>query len=419
MNVTAVDSSKIKFFDYFFMFCMVIYAGSATVFARSLGNISTIGNAFGMIMTLVLFIKGNLRVTKNYIRIIVVFSCYAIITFINNKMINPLWYSQWIIWLTIASCICLYYKERLFICYETVLFHLSLVALLFWLLYLLSPEIVNTIVSVCEFSKPYTDEGNVLKNMIVYTLPNTEFYSNNYSSVIRNPGFAWEPGAYSCFICLAIFCNVLRTNFKIKSNLSLIVLVIALLSTQSTTGLAVFAVMLLVWLIINKRFWYAFLVLPFAIFLVSQEFVMDKFFDEYNALSDVEWQNKSAAIGRLASLQIEWKEFLRHPLIGVGGYEGGTWLAKHGYDVVTISGLGHMLSRFGAIMSLLFFLLLIKSSKCINRLFGTNNGCLLIVAIVGMMISYGLWKQPIYIVFWICCCFNNWNDKIVFDTINN
>lgn len=413
MGITAVDKSKVKFFDYFFMFCMVIYAGSATVFARSLGNVSTIGNAFGLILTLILFVKGNLKITRNYLKIIVVFSCFAVITFIRNGMINPLWYSQWIIRLTIASCICLYYKENLFVCYETVLFHLSIVGIAFWSVQLFFPDLIYSIVRAFEFSRPYTEDGNVAMNMIVYTIGVDGRQTSDYSSLIRNPGFAWEPGAFSCLICLALFCNVLRTNFKFKRNFPLFVFMIALLSTQSTTGLSMFAIMLLLWLIFNKKFSYAFLVLPLAVFLVSQEFVMGKFLDEYGALDNRDWKDASSAVGRLASFQLEWQEFMRHPLIGLGGYEGGTWLKLHGYDVVTISGIGDLLSRYGAIMSLLFLALLFKSARTMSDFCENKNGFLLIVVVIAMMISYGLWKQPIYIAFWAYCCFSNKKDLVL------
>ena len=80
---------------------------------------------------------------------------------------------------------------------------------------------------------------------------------------------------------------------------------------------------------------------------------------------------------------------------------------QHGYDnIATISGIGKLLSRYGAIMSLLFIILLVKSAKTINKLFNTNNGWILLVVIIGSMISYDSWMQPAVMIFWT---FGLWN----------
>ena len=109
----------------------------------------------------------------------------------------------------------------------------------------------------------------------------------------------------------------------------------------------------------------------------------------------------SGSVGRLFSLQLNFEEFLRHPIIGLGGYAEGTWLALHGYDIATISGIGHMLVYFGAVMTALFLVLLFKACKYIKEKTNSSNSWILFVVILGMMVSYNLWKQPLYIAFWM------------------
>lgn len=382
---------------------MFIYAGNATVFVRELGDLRTIGNAFAILITIVFWSVNKIKLRRPYYVSIAVFLLYAVITSINNKMINFRWISEWIIWLTMAYGICRGFKRRLFVVVETVLYHLCIISLACWFLDLISPDLMVRIVQTFEFSRPYGSEEktNVLANMIFYTINTERGSGKDFWFFMRNAGFAWEPGAYACFACLGIFCNMLRTNFKLRNNKSFWVFLLALLSSQSTTGFLIFLVTLVLWLIINKKYLYLLLLMPVIVVAFNLPFVRNKLFEEINNLQYIDARNASGAIGRLYSLQLNFEEFLRHPIIGLGGYAEGTWLAQQGYEVTTISGIGHMLVYFGAIMTALFLYLLVKSSKVIQKVMKSNNAWILIVVIIGMMVSYNIWRQPIYIAFWM------------------
>ena len=404
--VELLDKSRISLFNYFYLACIVLYAGKATVFARDLGDISTIGNAFALLLSIIFYFQNKIVFSKNYAKVIVVFLLYAAATSINNNMINPLWMSQWLIWITIAYFICQGFKERLFVAFETVLFHLSIIGVVLWTIQLVAPNIIAQLVKTFEFSKPYTEDGNVLANMIVYTLVNQDYGFSDFDLFARNAGFAWEPGAFASMICLAIFCNILRTNLSLKRNVSLWVFFVALFSTQSTTGFMIFMVMLAVWAIVNKKYIAIPLVIPAIIVLANLSFVNDKLLSEYEGLQNADFSGRSSgSFGRMYSFQLDFEEFLRHPILGLGGYQNGTWYKLQGYDFATISGIGHLLAYYGAIMTILFFYLLVRSCIKIKELFQTNNSFLLLVTIVGMMISYSLWGHPLYIAFWMFCVF--------------
>lgn len=400
--VKLLDKSRLSLFNYLYFASIVIYAGKATVFSRDLGNISTLGNAFALLLSIIFFFQNKIVFSKNYVRVIGIFLLYAAATSINNNMINPLWMSQWLIWITIAYFICQGFKERMFVVFETILFHLSIIGVVLWAIQLVAPNMIVQLVKTFEFSKPYTENGNVLANMIVYTLVNQDYGSTDFNLFNRNAGFAWEPGAFASMICLALFCNVLRTNLKFKGNTSLWVFLIALFSTQSTTGFMVFMVMLALWTIVNKKFVAIPIVIPAIIAMAGLSFVNDKFLSEYDSLQTADYSTRlSGSFGRMYSFQLDFEEFLRHPILGLGGYQNGTWYKLQGYEFSTISGIGHLLAYYGAIMTILFFCMLIKSCVRIKEFFNTNNAYLLLVAIVGIMISYSLWETPLYIAFWM------------------
>ena len=399
--IRLLDRSKIGWFNYFYIFCMLIYAGNATVFVRQLGDLSTIGNAFGILITIFFWFKNKIRLGQPYYISIAVFLFYAIITSVNNKMINPRWITEWIIWLTMAYGICQAFKERLFVVVESVLYQLCIIALVFWGIHLIIPDEMPEIVKAIQFSKPYEEECNVYANMIFYTVNSMQgSVGEEFRLFLRNAGFAWEPGAFSCMICLGIFSNILRTNFSLR-NRSLWVFLLALLSTQSTTGLSIMLLLVVAWLILNKKYRYLFLVVPVVIAAFNLPFVKDKIIFEIEISQYKDISDSYGAQGRLFSLQLDFEEFLRHPIIGLGGYSKGTWLAQNGYEIATISGIGNMLVTFGAIMTALFIGLLIKSCQVIQSVVRSNNAWFLLIVILGMMFSYGLWKQPIFIAFWM------------------
>lgn len=410
--LTLIDkTTKTSWFNYFFMFCIIaIYGGYATLFARELGDIRTLGNAFALFITIVFFIKNRIRFNQAFWISILVFLSYAAVTSLNNRMINGLWIMEWLIWLVIAYGICKGFGGKLFVVVETVLYHLCIIGFAIWVIHLFYPSFVENLAKLLEFSKPYNSEGNVFANMIVYTV-NTKAITAELGDmyfVLRNSGFAWEPGAFASYICLGVFCNILRNGLIIKGNTILIVFFVTLLSTQSTTGIMTLLLMLGIWLIVSRKILWGVLILPLALYAFSLPFVNDKLFEEINSIEYTDYTTMGkTSLGRTYSLVLNYEEFLRHPILGLGGYSGGTYYAKQGYEISLISGIGNLISQYGAIMSLLFIYLLVQSCKCIKELTGSPNAFILLAVILGMMYSYSIWTTPIYMAFWMFGAYNS------------
>lgn len=403
--IRLLDKTKVSWLDYLFVFCIIIYAGRATVFTRDLGDIRTLGNAFALVITFICFVHNRVRFTRQFFISIAVFLLYAILTSIKNKMINPFWISQWVIWLTISFVMCQGLGERLFVIVESALFQLCIIGLILWIIQLVKPVSIELLVRSLNFSKPYGGDyanNTVSANMIVYTLSSDVNSDSSFYFIKRNPGFAWEPGAFSSMICLGIFCNILRTNFRFYRNFPLLVFLVALFSTQSTTGFMTLFIMLIVWILVNKKYVWTIIVIPLLFAAFSLPFLRDKIIMEYQSLETINIsQIHGGSLSRTFSFILDFQEFLRHPIIGLGGWAGGSYLNQMGYEVAAISGIGDILVRFGAIMTLLFAGLLVNASKCISYIWGTPNSYILVVVVLAMMYSYNLWTAPLFIAFWM------------------
>ena len=214
--IRLLDNSRTSLFNYFYIFCILMYAGQATVFTRHLGDLFSLGNAFALIITFVFILINRIHLTKNYAYSLLVFLSYAAITSVINRQVNPMWIIEWIIQLTIAFCMCQEFGGKLLAVIETVLYHLCIIALFFWIIHIVAPDVMLSIVDTFEFSSPFDEDGNVYANILFYTVNKgtiTGSVSEYAIWLVRNPGFTWEPGAFASIICLGIFCNLVRTNF--------------------------------------------------------------------------------------------------------------------------------------------------------------------------------------------------------------
>lgn len=70
----------------------------------------------------------------------------------------------------------------------------------------------------------------------------------------RNSGMFWEPGAYQGYLNLALFFLLQKDNSYSDRRKRILILSLALLSTQSTTGYLVFGVIVIYYVLRNKKF---------------------------------------------------------------------------------------------------------------------------------------------------------------------
>lgn len=399
-----LDNTKVDFFNVFFVFVVVIYAASASLFVRKYGDIRTIGSWVYTIFLIAFILRNKLNLERKLIWALFIFFIYALLTTINNGVINAIWINKWILTLLSAYAICKVFGSRFFVIYESILYYLTIIALICWFFHLLLPDIFIPFAHAVSFSSSLIENTDLdTTNIIFYTINDEYHLSINTRLFLRNAGFAWEPGAFAVFLCFAIFCNGIRTGYRIKKNKSLLVFIVALVTTQSTTGFITLILMLFVWLIFKKKFALALIIIPLTLWVNSLPFMGEKIDDQQDYASDFSVLNIDPRyhynVNRFVAFILYFEEFLRHPVLGLGGYDDGTWLRRNGYDNISLaSGIGQMLAMYGAIMTLLYFLLVYQTIKRLRREVSTN-GILLIFPLVGMLVSYLIWLLPLFITF--------------------
>lgn len=299
-------------------------------------------------------------------------------------------------------------KENFPIYFFKVLGVLSFISLLFFLSFNLTGNII-----------PSIDLGRDNMSIVIYTFSLGDGLS-------RNSGMFWEPGAFAGILtlCLALNLNNL-SNYWYTNKFFLISIIIALLSTQSTTGYLVGFIILIFIFLKPKHFGISLVLLPLLISIgtyiyQSNEFLKDKIesqFEKSQTQNVGEFSNS-----RFGSLVFDWHYIQKHPFIG-NGLDKQTRYSDHQYLFIGEEGdaiaSGNSLSHYWASMGLFFiigyFVLIWKATVKKGKLFA-----LLIIFVVFLNLMGEQWfNYPLYLGLPFFMCFQDLKIKPSFSNINS
>jgi hypothetical protein len=410
---------SISLFDYFFVLILIIYAGYANEYIRVLSiQEHPMVFLFTIFITVILFLKHRVVFNKNFFLLLLFFLVYFLaITYKYNSFHPSIligYYSKFfIVYVTVKAL-----KLRLMVIYELLVFYLAIIALLMW-----SVQIVlggdtllgyfSMVPGIEEFSH-VTGDG---LNAIFYTVqPTTASILYGFMPP-RNCGFAWEPGGFAVYLCLAIFINLFMLEANKNTSKRLLVLILSLLTSQSTTGFIILIIILLFYFY-NKKlktFILAFPVIIIGLVLVfSLPFMSDKIMHLIQDANEVEiileagyGRESSLTPQRFSSFMIAFKNFLHDPVLGTGGFANAKWTDRIGVNVTVISGIGTLLTDFGLVGFLFFVLQTLRTSFYFSRQFKYKGGVLFFLIILGIAISYGILEMPLIMSLWIFALFES------------
>lgn len=401
------------FFDYFVVFISIVYLANVTTFVRST---DTWENIFGLLLPIIviaLYAVSNYTVfSKRFLYIIGGYFVYFILTTIQFRELHPRFFEIYFVSFLTGYVIYSTLKYRFFKIYGDLIFALSVFSLFFWSIQQVDPNAFNSLIKNFSFSKP--GSPNVLYNIIIYTVSDVTLFDQyviDFGSftLLRNAGFAWEPGAFACFINLAIYWNLIQNRFVLIRNFRLWIMILALLTTFSTTGYAIFIVIVLFYLY-NLRAKFVIAIAPAVVLVVlyisTLPFMLDKLqmVSEYNTDELIEnsiMYGTSHTPQRFQSFLIDMVDFKNNPILGYGGHNAARWTEKLGAQIATISGIGNLMAQFGIVGLLFFVISLIKTAQDTRNFFEYKGWFFLVIIMVMLSISYGILFNPIIMCFWM------------------
>ncbi len=212
-------------------------------------------------------------------------------------------------------------------------------------------------------SYQYTD------NVLFYTI---NPIGEGLVKLLRNSGPFWEPGAFAGFLIVALLFNIIRTG-KIAGKINL-VLFLGMISAFSTSGLIAMAFVWISYYLVQQSRLKRIVLVPLFLcgivyLFVSVEFLGDKIIRKLS-FTDKTYNT------RFKSAQIDLYDFSQSPLVGLGRSEqtrfGGETDKR---KIHRNNGVTNFLATYGAVIFLLYFILIYRGFKSLcwsyefNRLF--------------------------------------------------
>ena len=283
---------------------------------------------------------------------------------------------------------------------------LTMVSLVVWFLSLVVPSIMKSF--AMEFGIPSND---VSYSFILFNIS----YKIGEQWLVRNPGFCWEPGRYSCFLVIAMFFYLLQNGLNFKTR-KFWILAIGLASTFSTTGYAMFLALIFLWVIYEHKLNPLYIV-P-VIFLIAivwnlpfmEEKLMALQANEDTAMSSIDMMVYQAQHGsdryytpqRLQGLVLQWINLRNMPLLTGEGRNLTLHFINRTYGVnfALSEGVLGVLVRYGLVLGFFIYFCLFKSSMIFSKMGKQSFGVLFLVIYMMANISYYFWESPLFVVMW-------------------
>lgn len=337
--------------SYLLIVILLFFSGNPLI-AFVFGKFSTV---IGLTLTL-LIINKSIRLNKNFTKLILIIATGILIIgvfqYFKLGYVSLSGIINLVLKFLLGGIIIDYVKKQFVPIFFKVIADLSLISLVFYI-----------IVSIFGFVLPSITLGPEIKSYILYGT-SAELH------MFKNAGMFWEPGAYAGILtlCLALNYGNLR-NYFFEQPFKLGFIVLALLTTQSTTGYLVGAIIFLFLLFRGKNI----LIVPVFIFAIAYiyettDFLKEKIDLQIEKSSDQKVGEFSNT--RFGSLIFDWYYIQKHPFIG-NGLSEKTRYSEHQYlfvgekgDVIASgNGFTGYLASLGVFFIIGFFYFLWRAVK--------------------------------------------------------
>lgn len=433
-DTTGSYTPRISFFEYLCIFVLIIYAGHSNKFVLISSIFETpIATLMPVLLSAVLVIKWRVTFDKQFFIVIAGFIIYFIALSAKYSEVQPTFFLTYFFQFFIAFTIIRALAFGLFKIYEDIIYLLAIIAILFWIIQVIlgGDTLFGYFRSIPSIAVISNVSGGGL-NAFIYSVQPTST-SLIYSSFLpRNCGFAWEPGGFAVFLCLAIFSSLFLKSGEVKISKRFWIFSFALISTQSTTGYLMYMVIIFFYFFRKYRKLVLILspiILAVVIALFSLPFMTNKIVKLVNETNEIEaivvrtigWKGEPYTPQRFSSFMIAWKDFQRNPVLGLGGHMEESWTVKMGAVISPVTGLGYLLAQFGLVGFLFFIFLSIESSFFFSNYLDFHVKLLFFILILFTSISYSIILYPLLMCFWMFRTFSplKKNIKTVEDVVLN
>lgn len=239
----------------------------------------------------------------------------------------------------------------------------------------------------------------------------------------RNLGFTWEPGRFTCWILLGMYFNLVRNKFNIR-NKHFCILFFSLLTTLSTTGYSLLALIVL-FILINKKSNLAKVVIVLCVILAfptvwGLSIMSDKIeglMDLDAGLGSIEYHSVEDGMAivcpqRFTGIYVSFMNFVNDIFLGFNQLSNSyvsAVLYKHSVIVSPSEGIIGILAKYGIFYGAFFYYWLIKSSSYLSSSLGYKGKLMFFLLFMGISFSYEFWENCILMYFYLCAFYHKFD----------
>lgn len=297
---------KYNYRDYLLVFILLATTG-LEYFYRSQNYI-----VIGCIVSTFFFIKTRQKFNKHFLLIVLLFMVVETFQFLYFEGFSLRTFMGTYIRLFLAYSVVCVVRHSFFYIYTSILYFFSITSLIFYLATVIpgvSDFYLNTLGDLIP--NLFEDDGfyKGSKNIILFNFH--EYSLANF----RNPGPFWEPGAFATFLLIAlIFNHIHDRELFAKKN---IVLIIAIITTLSTTGFICLFIFIL-YLNYNSLRKNVLTIVFFVLSIIGtiQLYENTSFLKE-KIEKDIAYSNETTT-SRFGSALADYNLFKESPLVGYG-----------------------------------------------------------------------------------------------------
>ena len=299
----------------------------------------------------------------------------------------------------------LVYKD-FFRLYTNIIYKLALISLFLYALQLYDYSMMKAFIGLIDHNIAFLDyRDGWYENLFFFTV--------NDNGMYRNSGFAWEPKGFGTFLTLAFLFRLFLNKFKLidKQN---IVYLLAIVTTLSTATYSVFLFAVLGFYLLNKKITFklfsSLLILPIVFLIFTQvDFMKEKIENEFNTSDKYlnyvtdrrdsrELGATSRSLGRFGSMILDYRDFIKEPLVGYGLYsEKRTMYSVAGIKLVRVNGFSDFLAKFGLIGIIFLIYSLFKTFKKVSKQFKFKGYYMIPLSILMTSFASTILLTPMYL----------------------
>lgn len=418
-------SFKYTSIEFLYIIILLLFVGRpATFFVVNDPRTNPIGFLLYLFPSLYLFYSHGIKINKKFLALLGIYTIWAAIHTTIDYDVKILNYLLCYVHFFVAYVVVQVYHTEIFGYFWRIATALTFLDCILWAgIHFVDLETLSNI----SLLTPTSDTSSA--SFIIFNSPGLRYEGLGIMGLLRNCGFAWEPGLYGSILIIAVFFNLAENDYKLQGNYAFMILAFGIFTTFSTTAYSALIILFALHVIYSslnevtpRRVWGLAALVCLALLVNNLPFMNEKIQDDVNmegsfvndsqAITLVDKDRELRTLQRTEGLVLDYINFMDAPIMGYGLARDNSYMFREISQYITTSNdLTSFLARWGIILTILIVGFMIWSSIFLRRYILMDSNSIFLLYIV-IAISYSLTFCALIIAFLLYPVFETyiWED---------